>query len=70
MAYQMGCQKLSTFVKTLDYMAKEDWDNAATEMLDSNWARQTENRANRHSYVTRYDNCGDDFCKLYGWEKK
>ena len=70
MAYQMGCQKLSTFVKTLDYMAKEDWDNAATEMLDSNWARQTKNRANRHSYVTRHDNCGDDFCKLYGWEKK
>lgn len=70
MAYQMGCQKLSTFVKTLNYMAKEDWDNAAIEMLDSNWARQTENRANRHSYVIKHDNCGDDFCKLYGWEKK
>lgn len=70
MAYQMGCQKLSTFVKTLNYMAKEDWDDAAIEMLDSNWARQTENRANRHSYVIKHDNCGDDFCKLYGWEKK
>ena len=44
-----------------------DWANAATEMLDSQWARQTKNRANRHSYVIRNDKCGD-FCKDYGWD--
>jgi GH24 family phage-related lysozyme (muramidase) len=70
MAYQMGCKKLAKFVKTLNLMAKEEWDEAATEMLISKWANQTENRANRHSYVIRHDNCGDDFCKLYGWKKK
>ena len=70
MAYQMGCKKLSKFVKTLDLMAQEKWEEASIEMLISKWANQTENRANRHSYVIRHDNCGDDFCNLYGWKKK
>ena len=67
MAFQLGCDGIAEFKKTLSYMADGDWANAATEMLDSQWARQTKNRANRHSYVIRNDKCGD-FCKDYGWD--
>lgn len=66
MAYQLGCNGLSKFTKTLDYMANEQWSNAATEMLDSLWYKQTPKRAERHSYVILNNNCGD-FCKNYGW---
>lgn len=66
MAYQLGCNGLGGFKKTLSYMANGQWDNAATEMLDSAWNTQSPNRAQRHSHVIRYDNCGD-FCSNYGW---
>ena len=67
MAFQLGCDGLARFKKALSFMANKDWSNAATEMLDSQWARQNPNRAKRHSYVIRNDICGDDFCKDYGW---
>ena len=66
MAYQLGCKGLSGFKNSLSYMAKEQWGNAATEMLDSAWKNQTPNRARRHAHVIRYNNCGD-FCSYYGW---
>ena len=66
MAFQLGCGGIAGFKKTLSYMANGDWANAATEMLDSLWARQTPNRANRHSYVIKNNGCGN-FCKDYGW---
>lgn len=67
MAYQLGCDGLSKFVKTLNLMAEEKWDEAAIEMLDSKWAKQdSKQRAWRHSNVTKYDDCLD-FCSLYGW---
>ena len=66
MAYQLGCGGLSGFKKTLNYMAKGQWANAAVEMLDSTWYRQTPNRAKRHSYVIKNNSCGN-FCKNYGW---
>lgn len=67
MAYQLGCYKLSLFKKTLSYMAKEDWENAAKEMKDSIWFGQTEERALRHIHIMRYNNCGN-FCRNYGWK--
>jgi len=67
MAYQLGCQGLSEFVNTLNLMAQGDWAGASSSMLDSLWARQTPNRAERHSYVIRNNNCGSNFCKDYGW---
>ena len=66
MAYQLGCAGLGGFKKTLSYMANAQWANAATEMLDSAWNRQTPNRAKRHAHVIRYNNCGN-FCSNYGW---
>lgn len=53
MAYQMGVPKLSGFKKTLIYISNADFISAAKEMLDSAWARQTPDRARRHSEVMR-----------------
>ena len=66
MAFELGCDGLASFTKTLSYMANGDWENAATEMLDSQWARKNPKRAKRYSYVIRNEKCGD-FCKDYGW---
>ena len=66
MAYQLGCDGLSGFKKTLGLMANGNWDQASREMLNSAWANQTPNRANRHSIVIRTNGCGN-FCGYYGW---
>ena len=66
MAYQLGCDGLSGFKKTLGLMANGNWDQASREMLNSAWANQTPDRANRHSIVIRTNGCGI-FCGYYGW---
>lgn len=53
MAYQMGVSGLAGFHCALSAMAAEDWTEAATQMLDSSWARQTPERAQRHADVMR-----------------
>jgi len=45
MVFQMGTQGVSKFKKTLDYVNKRQYKEAAKEMLDSKWAVQTKNRA-------------------------
>lgn len=49
MSYQMGLQGLQGFKNTLLLIEEESFGMAAIEMLDSRWARQTANRAERHS---------------------
>jgi len=61
MVYQMGCPGLSEFNNTLRSMAQGDWEGAANNMLSSLWAKQTPNRAQRHSTVIRTGDCSD-FC--------
>lgn len=66
MAYQLGCSGLSKFKNTLSLMAKGKWSDASVEMCNSAWHSQTTNRANRHAYVIKNDDCGN-FCSNYGW---
>jgi lysozyme len=47
MAYQMGAAGLRGFPKFLAAVQRQDWANAAREMLDSDWHRQTPARAER-----------------------
>lgn len=47
MCFQMGITKLLKFVKALAAMRDERWPQAAGEMADSAWARQTPKRARR-----------------------
>lgn len=45
MVFQMGLGGVLTFEKFLAAAEDEDWEEAADEMLDSRWARQTPRRA-------------------------
>jgi lysozyme len=47
MVYQMGAYGVSRFKGMLKALQDEDYKLAAVEMLDSRWAKQTPNRANR-----------------------
>ncbi|WP_336284194.1 glycoside hydrolase family protein [Citrobacter arsenatis] len=53
MSYQMGENGLDGFHNMLSAINAEDWDEAATQMLDSTWAKQTPERAQRHAEVMR-----------------
>ena len=41
MIFQMGAPRVRQFTRTLDAIARSDWDEAAREMLRSKWATQT-----------------------------
>lgn len=41
----MGYKHFCTFTKLIDALSKSDYKQAALEMLDSEWAQQTKNRA-------------------------
>lgn len=47
MAYQMGVKGLSGFRKMIAHMEGGRYDKAEDEALDSLWAKQTKNRANK-----------------------
>ena len=45
MCYQLGVGGFSKFKKTISYLQNKQFKDAAEEMLDSLWAKQTPNRA-------------------------
>ena len=47
MAFNLGRNRLSKFVKLRAAIADCNWQEAATQMADSKWARQVPNRAGR-----------------------
>lgn len=49
MAYQMGADGLAKFTNTLKAVAEKRWSDAQTGMLNSKWAKQTPNRAERQA---------------------
>ena len=51
MSYQMGLSGVSKFKKALHAMQMFQWKLAATELLDSRWAKQTPNRAKELSDI-------------------
>ena len=53
MCYQLGVTGVSKFRKAISALQEGDWDEAANEMLDSLWARQTANRAKELSNIVR-----------------
>ena len=61
MAYQMGTSGLAQFKQTLSDMAGGDFILASQEMLDSRWAKQTPNRAERHAQVIESGELGDAY---------
>ena len=53
MCYQLGITGVSKFRKAISALQEGDWNEAADEMLDSLWARQTPNRATELSDIVR-----------------
>lgn len=53
MAFNMGWPVLSRFRRLLDALRSEAWERAATEALDSRWARQVGARADRVAALIR-----------------
>lgn len=53
MAYQMGVDGLLKFRKALAAIKAGDFVAAESHMLDSDWAKQTPERAERHAKVMR-----------------
>ena len=53
MVYQIGYSGVMKFKKMIANMIDKDWKGAANEMLDSRWAKQTPNRANRLADIVR-----------------
>lgn len=51
MAYQLGVAGLRKFKKFLQALSRHDWAEAEVQMMDSLWAKQTPNRADRHAAV-------------------
>ena len=53
MCYQMGLSGFSFFKKTIYYLETEQYEEAADEMLDSLWHKQTPNRSKELSDIIR-----------------
>lgn len=53
MAYQMGLTGCLNFKNMWKALEDSDYSKAADEMLDSNWAKQTPNRANEMANIIR-----------------
>lgn len=53
MCYQLGSSGLNGFKNMWKAIESGDWEEAAKQALDSKWARQTPERANRHAEVLR-----------------
>ena len=47
MMFNLGRPRLSKFIKMREHVNNGAWNDAANEMLDSRWAKQVPNRANR-----------------------
>jgi lysozyme len=54
MCFNMGAPRLKQFKKFITAMNNEEWKVAAVEMLDSRWASQVGERANRLSDRIKY----------------
>lgn len=53
MLHQMGAKGVSAFRKMIDALAKQDYEAAAVEMLDSGWHKQTPERCERMAQIMR-----------------
>lgn len=60
MAFQLGMAGVMKFKRMLVALQQKDFKNAAEEMLDSKWARQTTNRAVELSGIMRTGRYGNN----------
>lgn len=59
MAFQMGIHGMLAFHKTIDFLKRYLWDEVAEAMLDSKWAQQTPERAQRMAHIIRTNDASE-----------
>jgi lysozyme len=64
MYFNLGWPRLSRFRNTLAALEREDWEDAAHEMMDSKWAEQVGRRARRLSQMMLSGEWPDDVPSL------
>ena len=52
-SFNLGQTKLRSFIKALDAMSNEEWEEAADQFMDSRWSRQVGNRAKELTEMIR-----------------
>jgi lysozyme len=52
-SFNLGQTKLRLFIKALNAMANEEWEEAADQFMDSRWSRQVGNRAKELTEMIR-----------------
>ena len=65
MIFQLGSKNFADFKQTIRYIELEQYNSAANEMLDSEWAKQTPNRAKRHSNQFRSGGWLPEYVNFY-----
>jgi lysozyme len=61
LVFNMGMSRLHGFVKTLDALQRRDYETAAEELLDSNYAKQVGARSVRVAEMIRTGDDSEDF---------
>lgn len=64
MRYQLGNSGLSKFKKMIKALEAEDYQLAAVELLDSDYAKQTPRRAKRNAYMLKRGKIHDDLFQI------
>jgi lysozyme len=54
MAFNLGSAKLCAFHRMIEALSEGDFDEAATQMLNSRWAEQVGHRAIKLAQMMRY----------------
>lgn len=65
MCFNIGLNGFSKFRKMIAALEKEDFETAAEEMLDSRYARQVGERADRLVHILVYDEIPSDWYREY-----
>jgi hypothetical protein len=55
----MGCEEWNMFESTLSYIAKKKWEEVAKSLVNSHWAKQLPQRANRVISVFKTGKCNE-----------
>lgn len=65
MIFQLGSKNFADFKQTIRFIELGQYNSAANEMLDSEWCKQTPNRAKRHSNQFRNGGWLSEYVNFY-----
>ncbi|ORX42984.1 hypothetical protein BCR36DRAFT_215520, partial [Piromyces finnis] len=66
LAHSMGCEDFKN-LEIFNDIINKNWENIDLKSLNSNWSEKNYNRAIKHLYVLRKNDCCNEICKSYQW---